>query len=54
MEHLFAYGTLLCNDIMREATYVVRPQFLDHLEQSDWDLADFLRNGKARLRHVHG
>ena len=36
-------------------TYVVRPQFLDQLEASDWDLADFLRNGKARFRkHYKG
>jgi len=37
------------------ATYVVSPEFLDHLEQSDWDFADFLRNGKARFqRHYKG
>ncbi len=32
------------------ATYVVRPEFLDQLEQSEWDLAEFLRRGKARFR----
>ena len=127
MEHLFAYGTLMCDDIMREVsgcrlsqvpgtlkgfsrrsvkgefypalvpdeegrvwgvvyrnvpnsawdrldrfegemytrhlvqielsngrtllatTYVAQPEFLDQLEQSDWDFADFLRNGKASI-----
>jgi len=37
------------------ATYVVSPEFLDHLEQSEWDFADFLRNGKAKFqRHYKG
>jgi gamma-glutamylcyclotransferase (GGCT)/AIG2-like uncharacterized protein YtfP len=133
MEHLFAYGTLMCDDIMREvagcspvplpgtlrgyrrcsvrdalypalvpdeegcvegvvyrnvppsawdrldrfegemyerrvvqielmegtalpaATYVVRPEFLDLLDPSDWDFAQFLRNGKASFeRHYPG
>ncbi len=35
--------------------YVVQPAFLDRLDQSDWDFADFLRNGKARFqRHYKG
>ncbi len=29
------------------ATYVVRPEFLNHLEESGWNFADFLRNGKT-------
>jgi len=31
----------------RAVTYIVQPNFLDCLDQSDWDFADFLRNGKA-------
>jgi len=33
------------------ATYVVRAEFLNHLDQSDWDFTDFLRNGKARFQN---
>lgn len=29
------------------AAYIVQPDFLDQLDSSDWDFADFLRNGKA-------
>lgn len=37
------------------ATYVVQPEFLDHLGPSDWDFADFLRSGKAIFqRHYQG
>jgi gamma-glutamylcyclotransferase (GGCT)/AIG2-like uncharacterized protein YtfP len=37
------------------ATDVVQPEFLANLDQSDWDLADFLRNGKASFqRHFKG
>ena len=32
------------------ATYVVQPEFLDHLDQSGWDFADFIRNGKASFQ----
>ena len=32
-------------------TYVVRPEFLDYLDQCDWDFGDFLRNGKARFQN---
>lgn len=32
------------------ATYVVRPEFLDRLESSDWEFAKFLRNGKGGFR----
>ena len=32
------------------ATYVVKPEFLDHLEASEWDFADFLRSGKASFQ----
>jgi gamma-glutamylcyclotransferase (GGCT)/AIG2-like uncharacterized protein YtfP len=32
------------------ATYVVRQEFLDRLDQSDWDFAGFLRNGKASFQ----
>jgi gamma-glutamylcyclotransferase (GGCT)/AIG2-like uncharacterized protein YtfP len=34
-------------------TYVVKPEFLDHLDPSDWHLADFLRNGKARFQRYY-
>jgi len=40
---------------LRAETYVVKPNFLDHLDQTDWDFADFLRNGKASFqRHYKG
>ncbi len=32
-------------------TYVVRPEFLDHLEKPEWDFAHFLRNGKAGFQN---
>ncbi|MBI5557361.1 MAG: gamma-glutamylcyclotransferase [Deltaproteobacteria bacterium] len=32
------------------AAYVLRPEFLDHLEQSGWDFADFLSHGKATFQ----
>lgn len=32
------------------AVYVVKPQFRDHLEPSEWNFADFLRTGKARFQ----
>ena len=37
-------GTLLAG------VYVAQPEFLDHLDESDWDLADFLRHGKASFQ----
>ena len=37
------------------ATYVVQPEFLGHLDQSDWDFEDFLHNGKASFqKHYKG
>ena len=40
---------------LQAATYVVQPEFLGHLDQTDWDFADFLRNGKASFqRHYKG
>jgi gamma-glutamylcyclotransferase (GGCT)/AIG2-like uncharacterized protein YtfP len=36
-------------------TYVVRPSFWDQLSQSDWDFADFIKNGKESFqRHYKG
>ncbi|NTV43714.1 MAG: gamma-glutamylcyclotransferase [Syntrophobacteraceae bacterium] len=41
--------------ILLAATYVARPEFLDHLDQSDWDFADFLRRGKESFqKHYKG
>lgn len=41
--------------LLLAATYVVRSEFLDHLEEHEWDFADFLRNGKALFqRHYRG
>ena len=37
------------NTTVNAETYIVRPEFRSYLEQSDWDFADFLRNGKARF-----
>ena len=40
---------------LRAETYVVKPNFLDHLDETDWDFARFLRNGKAGFqRHYRG
>jgi gamma-glutamylcyclotransferase (GGCT)/AIG2-like uncharacterized protein YtfP len=37
------------------ATYVVKPEFVGHLDQSDWDFAEFLQNGKESFqRHYKG
>lgn len=37
------------------ATYVVQPEFLHLLEQSDWNLSDFIANGKAGFqKHYKG
>jgi gamma-glutamylcyclotransferase (GGCT)/AIG2-like uncharacterized protein YtfP len=30
--------------------YVAKPEFLDRLEASEWDYAEFLRSGKARFQ----
>ena len=56
MMHLFAYGTLMSDDIMAEvsgqrisavaATYVVHDDFIGCLDGAEWDFAAFLRNGK--------
>ena len=35
------------------AVYMVQPAFLSHLEQTDWDVDNFLRNGKARFREEY-
>jgi len=32
--------------VLPAETYAARPEFLDHLEESEWAFADFLRNGK--------
>jgi len=34
-------------------TYVVRPEFLDRLDESEWNVADFLRNGKERFQREY-
>jgi len=34
------------------ATYVVGPEFLDHLDHSDWDFAEFCCNGKTGFVHL--
>ena len=35
--------------LLQAATYVVRPEFLGHLERSDWDFDGFIRSGKKRF-----
>ena len=43
------------NTKLNAGTYIIRPEFRGYLEQSDWDFADFLRNGKARFEgHYQG
>ena len=32
--------------VLPAATYVVKPEFLDHLDESEWSFADFLRHWK--------
>jgi len=40
---------------LHAAAYVVKPEYLDHLEPFEWDFAEFLRNGKARFqKHYKG
>jgi gamma-glutamylcyclotransferase (GGCT)/AIG2-like uncharacterized protein YtfP len=40
---------------LRASTYVVKPEFLEHLEPSEWDFADFLHHGKAGFqKHYKG
>ena len=31
-------------------TYVIHPDYLNRLDQSDWDFDDFMRNGKASFQ----
>jgi gamma-glutamylcyclotransferase (GGCT)/AIG2-like uncharacterized protein YtfP len=38
---------------MLAATYVVQPEFLDRLDPSDWDFADFVRYGKASFQRKY-
>jgi gamma-glutamylcyclotransferase (GGCT)/AIG2-like uncharacterized protein YtfP len=35
--------------LLQAAAYVVRPEFLGHLDLSDWDFDRFLRSGKKRF-----
>ena len=39
--------------IVRADAYVVRPEFRDRLEDSDWAFDEFLRNGKARFQRYY-
>ena len=40
---------------LRADAYVVKPEYLDRLEPSEWDFAEFLRNGKVRFQsHYKG
>jgi gamma-glutamylcyclotransferase (GGCT)/AIG2-like uncharacterized protein YtfP len=32
------------------ATYIVQPEFLDQLEQTEWEFAEFLRHGKTSFQ----
>ena len=41
-------GTLL-----NAETYIVRLEYLDHLEESGWDLGEFLRKGKDRFQESY-
>ena len=35
---------------LNEKTYVMRPDHIHRLEESDWDFAEFLRTGKTRFQ----
>lgn len=37
-------------ETINAATYVLKPAFKDHLDQSDWSFSDFLCNGKANFQ----
>jgi gamma-glutamylcyclotransferase (GGCT)/AIG2-like uncharacterized protein YtfP len=39
--------------LLQAATYVVRPEFLGHLDLADWDFDRFLRSGKKRFQQEH-
>jgi len=38
---------------LNAAAYVVKPEYLDRLEPSEWDYAEFLRSGKARFQKYY-
>jgi len=40
--------------ILPAATYVTLPKFLDRLDPSGWDFAEFLRTGKTSFRRGYG
>jgi len=31
-------------------TYIVRPEYLDRLEEAEWDFSEFLSSGKSKFR----
>jgi len=31
-------------------TYVVRPEYVDRLEEAEWDFSEFLKSGKSKFR----
>ena len=41
--------------ILSAETYVIHPDYLNHLDQSDWDFEDFIKNGKTSFqKHYRG
>jgi gamma-glutamylcyclotransferase (GGCT)/AIG2-like uncharacterized protein YtfP len=40
--------------ILPAETYIARQGFLERLEESEWDFADFLHNGKKWFRRNYG
>ena len=37
-------------NVISAATYIVHPEYLNHLDASDWDFEVFLRNDKTRFQ----
>ncbi len=31
-------------------TYIVRPEYVDRLEEAEWDFSEFLKSGKSKFR----
>jgi gamma-glutamylcyclotransferase (GGCT)/AIG2-like uncharacterized protein YtfP len=36
--------------LLTAETYIVRPEYVDRLEEAEWDFSEFLRSGKSRFR----
>ncbi len=39
--------------LLPAGVYVVQPEFMDRLDRSDWDFADFIRNRKSSFQRTY-